>query len=138
MRPSLDERHFRVVHLPALLRRRVEVLLAIFGPLERPAETHRRPRQEQLLRIEHHDLRPEAAADERRDHLHLRLEQTQPLRQAVANRNRRLRGVPDRQLFRARVPSRDDGAILHRRGDAAVVAESRRLIRTSAFARALA
>ena len=38
------ERHLGVVHLPALLRRRVEVLAAILGPLHRPSEAHRRPR----------------------------------------------------------------------------------------------
>ena len=122
--PVLRQRHLGLVHLSALLRRRVEVLLPILGPLERPLEPHRRPRQQQLLRVEHHDLRPEPAADERRDDAHLRFEQAEHLRQAVPDRNRRLRRVPDRQLLGPRIPFHRDGAVLDRGGDAAVVQET--------------
>src|SRR2546422_4619528 len=41
-----------------------------------------------LLRIKHHDLGPEAAAHERRDHAHLGLEQAQHGREPVADGNR--------------------------------------------------
>ena len=44
-------------------------------------------------------------------------------RQAVADRDRRLRRVPDGQLLGAGVPLRDDRAILDRRDSAAVVEE---------------
>ena len=103
--PVARQRHFRVVQLAALLRRGVEVLLPILGPLDRPAEPHRRPGNQQLLRVEHHDLRPEAAADKRRDDADLRLEQAEACGQAVANRDRRLRRVPDRQLFGLAIPA---------------------------------
>ena len=109
------------MHLPSLLRRRVEVLLPILGPLERPVEAHCRPGQEPLLRIEHHDLRSEPAADKWRDYAYLRFEQAEHPCQAVPDRDRRLRRVPDRQLLRASVPLDGDRAILDRRGDAAIV-----------------
>ncbi len=125
--PSVTrQRHLRVVHLPALLRRRVEILLAIFGPFDRPAEPHRRPGHEQLLGVEHHDLRAEAAADKRRHDPDLRLQQPELRREAVANRNRRLGRVPDGELFGLRVPLRDDRTILHRRCRAAVVEQPAR------------
>ena len=76
---------------------------------------------------------PEAAADKRRDDADLRLEQTESSGQAVANRNRRLRRVPDRQLFRLRVPMREHGAVLDRRRRAAVV-EKAAVMTTSARA----
>ena len=47
-------------------------------------------------------------------------------RQAVADRNRRLRRVPDGELFRSRVPRGDDAAVLDGRRRAAVVAEPAR------------
>ena len=100
------QRHLCVVHLPPLLRRRVEVLLAILGPLQRPVQPHRRPRKEELFRVEHHDLRPEAAADERRDHVDLRFEQSEHRCKPVANRDGRLRRVPDRHLLRLSRSSR--------------------------------
>ena len=120
------QRHFGVVHLSAFLRRREKVFLPIFRPLERPAEPDRRPRDDAFFGIEHHDLRPEAAADERCDHLDLRFEQAEHLRQTVANGNWRLRRVPDRQFFRARIPSRDDRPILDRSRNPAVVMKTPR------------
>ena len=64
-------------------------------------EPDRHPGQQHFLGIEHHDLRAEAAADERRDHPHLALAQAQHAGQAVADEHRRLRGVPHRQLVGA-------------------------------------
>ena len=40
------QRHLGFVHLAALLRRRVEVLTAILGPLDRTSEAHRHPGHE--------------------------------------------------------------------------------------------
>ena len=117
------ERHLCVVHLSPLLRRRVEVLLAILGPLQRPIQPHRRPRQQHLFRVEHHDLRPEAAADERRDDVDLRFQQSEHRRKPVSNRDGSLRGVPDRHLLGLSVPVDRDGAILDRGRNAAIVME---------------
>ena len=60
-----------LVHLAALLVDRDEMLLSIFGPLDRPAQLHSRVRHEQLVGVEEHDLRPEPAADIGRDDLDL-------------------------------------------------------------------
>ena len=68
--PNLD-----LVHLAALLVDRGEVFLAILGPLHGPAELHRGIRDEELVGIEEHDLRPEAPAHVGRDHLDVRLRQ---------------------------------------------------------------
>ena len=50
-----------LVELPALVARADEVLEAVLGPLDGPAEPHRRVRDQDLLGIEEHDLRAEAA-----------------------------------------------------------------------------
>ena len=65
-----------LVHLAPLLVDRGEMLLAVLGPLHGPAELHRGVRDQKLVGIEEHDLRPEAATHIRRDHLHLRLRQS--------------------------------------------------------------
>ena len=67
MRPVASHGDLDVVELPALLARADEVLEAVLGPLDGPAEPHRRVRDQDLLGIEEHDLRAEAAADVRRD-----------------------------------------------------------------------
>jgi hypothetical protein len=54
-----------------------EALLPVLDPLEGAPQAHGRPRQEHLLGVEHHDLGPEAAADERGDDSNLGLEQAQ-------------------------------------------------------------
>ena len=104
--PVPVHRQLGLVHLPPLLRRRGEALQPVLDPLERPAEPHRGPGEEHLLGIEHHDLGPEPAADERRDHPHLRLEQAEHAGETVPDGNRRLGGVPDGELLGARVPRR--------------------------------
>ena len=68
-----------------------------------------------LLRIEQHDLRPEAAADERRDHPHLALAEAQHAGEPVAQEDRRLGGVPHGELAGARIPAGHDAARLDRR-----------------------
>ena len=65
------QRHLRVVQLPALLRRGVEIFLPVFRPFQRFIQANRGPWQQDFLRVEHHDLRAETTAHERRDHIHL-------------------------------------------------------------------
>ena len=67
----LAQRDLRVVDLQALLRRRDEVLAAVAHPLDRPQQPQREPGDQHFFGVEHHDLRAEAAADERRHHPHL-------------------------------------------------------------------
>ena len=98
------ERHLGVVDLAALMGGGEEMLEPVLDPFDRPVELHRHPRQQHLLGIEHHDLRAEAAADERRDHPHLPLAQAQHAGEPVAQEHRRLGRVPDRELIGARVP----------------------------------
>ena len=69
---------------------------------------------------------PESAADEGGNHLHLRFGQAEHAGQAVADGNRRLGRVPDRQLFALRIPRRRHGAVLDRRRGPAVVEEPAR------------
>src|SRR4029077_1216380 len=114
---------FRVVDLAALLRGGEEILLALPGPFDRPTEPHRGPRHQDLLWVVHHDLRPEAATDERRDDPDLRLEEPEQLGQAIPNGDGRLGRVPYRQLLGTRVPARRDGAVLDCGGRPAVIAE---------------
>ncbi len=118
------ERDLGVVNLAALMRGRKEMLEPVLDPFHRTVEPHRDPRQRHLFRVEHHDLRPEAAADERRDHAHLPLAEAEHRGKAVANEHRRLRGVPDRHLVGAGVPLRHHAAGLDRRGNAVLVAKA--------------
>ena len=55
------------------------------------------PGKQHLFRVEHHDLRAKAAADEGRDHPHLVLGEAQHPGQPVADGDGRLGGVPDGQ-----------------------------------------
>ena len=118
------ERDLGIVDLAALMGGGEEVLPAVLDPFHRPVELHRRPRQHHLFRIEHHDLRAEAAADERRDHAHLPLAQAQHAGKAVANEDRRLGGVPHGELVGPAVPAGDDPARLHRDGCPVLVVEA--------------
>ena len=118
------ERHLRDMHLAALVGGRREVLEAVLDPLHRPGERHADPRNQHLLWIEHHHLRTEAAADERRHYPHLVLAQPQHAGQAAADDDRRLRGVPHGQPFVVAVPVRHDAPGLHRARSAMVVDEA--------------
>ena len=118
------ERDFGVMGLATLLRRSKKMLEPVLDPFDRPVEFHCRPRNHHLFGIEQHDLRPEAAADERRDHPHLPLAQAEHAGEPVAQENRRLGRIPDRELTGAGVPMRDDAAGLDRRRGAVVVAEA--------------
>ena len=66
-----------VLFLAALVRGGDEVLPAVLGPFDRPAEPHRGHRHHDLLRPRMHDLDSEATADIRCDHLDLRQRQAQ-------------------------------------------------------------
>ena len=92
------EAHLHLVDLRALLVDRGEMLLAVLGPFHRAAELHRRVGHEELVGVEEHDLRPEAAADVRSDHLDVRLRQPEQNREAAADRGRRLGRVEDGEL----------------------------------------
>ncbi len=69
--PVVVEAHLDLVHLPAFLIDRCEMLLAVLGPLDGSAQLHRRERDQQLVRVEEHDLRPEAPADVWSDHVYV-------------------------------------------------------------------
>ena len=131
------KRDLGVVGLAALLGRGEKMLEPVFDPFDRAIELHRRPRDHHLFGIEQHDLRPEAAADERRDHPHLPLAQAEHPGKPVAQEHRRLRRVPHRELIGARVPIGDDAARLDRRGGAVIVVEAAAMT-CSARARAAA
>src|SRR3984893_1919215 len=109
--PSIaGERALGVVNLPTLVSGGEEMLAPVLDPLDRPAQLDRRPRQQDFLRVEHHDLRAKAAADERRNHANLTLAQAQHAGEPVADEHRRLGGVPDGKLVGTGVPLRDDTA----------------------------
>ncbi len=115
-----------VVNLRTLLGRRNEVLGAVARPFDRSTEPDRRPGDEHLLRVEHHDLRPEAAADERRHHPHLVLREPEHRGETIADRDRRLRRIPDHQPLVAWIPRGDDRAPFERRGRTPIVDQAAR------------
>ena len=115
------ERDLGVMDLAALMRGGEEMLEPVLDPLHRTVEPHRYPRQHHLFRIEHHDLRPKAAADEGHDHAHLPFAQAEHGGKAVPDEHRRLGSVPDRHLRAARVPLRHHATGLDRRRDAVLV-----------------
>ena len=116
--------HPHVVDLAALLVGGREVLAAIFGPLDRAAELHGRERHQQLVRVEEHDLRPEASTDVWCDHLHRGLGQAEEHRQAAPDRGGRLGRVIDRELAFAFQPPGPDRSRLQRVGAAALEPQS--------------
>ena len=116
-----------LVHLAALLVDRGEMLLAVLGPFDRPAELHRRVRHEQLVGVEQHDLRPEASADIGRDDLYLGLGQPEQHGEPAADRGRRLGRVVDGQLPFVVRPAGPHRPRLHRAGGAALVSEVKAL-----------
>ena len=111
--PDLD-----LVHLPALLIDRGEVLLAVLGPFDGPAELHRRERDQQLVGVEQHDLRSEAAAHVWSDDVYIRFGKTEEHGQAAPNRGRRLGGIEDGEPVLGLRPARPHGAAFHRAGGA--------------------
>ena len=100
------------------------MLGAILDPFDRPLQSYCQPGQQHLLGIEHHDLRAEAAPDERCHHPHLALGKLQYGGEAIADHHRRLRGVPYCQLLGLGVPIGNDTARLDRRRAASVIVEA--------------
>ena len=108
----------------AAVRRGHVVLAPRLDPLDRPADLCGERGHEHVLVVEV-DLRPEAAADVRRDAAHLRLGDAEDERgHQQAHDVRRLRGHPDRVLAGRRLVLRRRAAGLHRRRDQALVDEA--------------
>src|ERR1041384_124578 len=91
----LVERDFRIVDLSTLMCSGDKIFSAVFDPFDGSTQFHRGPRDENLFLIEHHDLRTESAADERRDHAHLPLGEPEHARESVSGHYGSLRGIPD-------------------------------------------
>jgi len=105
----------RVVDLQPLVVGGDEVLAPVLDPLHGPVQLHRRPGDEDLLRVAHHDLGAEATADVGGDHPDVLLGQPQQLAEIVADPDRRLGAVPHRQLAHLRIPLGHDATALHGR-----------------------
>jgi len=122
--PVAVEANLDLVHLSPFLVDRGEMLLAVFGPFDGPAQLHRRERDQQLVRVEEHDLRPEAPAHVRGDHVNVRLRKTEEHSETAADRGRRLGGVVDREPVLGLGPSRPYRAALHRARGPALEAQT--------------
>ncbi len=118
------KRNLGVMDLAALLGGGEKMLEPVLDPFDRAIQPHRDPGQRDLFRIEHHDFRPEAAADKGRDDAHLPFAEAEDAGQAVADEHRRLRRVPDRHVLAARVPLRHHAARLDRGRNAVLIAET--------------
>ena len=101
---GLVEPDLHVVDLAALLIGRDEVLAPVLRPLHRASERDRGVRDQDLLRVKEHDLRPEAASDVGRHDFHVELGQSEKSGEAVLDGQRRLRRVPDSQDASPSVP----------------------------------
>ena len=106
--------NLHVVELAPLVARADEVLQAVLRPLDGPAEPHRRVGDQDLLGVEEHDLRAEAAAGVRDDDLHVELRQPEDPRQAVLDGERRLGRRPHAEVPGPRIVLRHDAARLDR------------------------
>ncbi len=112
-----------LLQLPALVRRRDEVLAAVLDPLDLAVQPPGRPRHQHLLRPRVHDLHPETAADHGRDALDLAGRQPELGGHRCADAGRRLgRGV-DAHRAVGRVPAGVDALALHRHRRAALDVE---------------
>ena len=92
-----------------------EVLVALLDPAHRALQPPREVRDQDVL-VEGRPLAAEGAADLGLDHTDRRLGQPQRLREVVAQRVRRLRGVPAGERALAAVPGGDDTPRLERSG----------------------
>ena len=119
------DRDFEVPILLALVVGGGEALAAVLDPFDRRAEQHGRRRHHQLLRIER-VLRPEAAADMRRDHAHLAFGEAERVDDDALGLVRHLGAVPDREQVLGGVEAREHGAGLDRMAAALVDAEALR------------
>jgi hypothetical protein len=102
-----------------------EALAAVLDPFDRRAEEIGRRRHHQLLRIKR-VLRPETAADMRRDHAHLAFREAKRVDDDALGLVRHLRAVPDREQVLDVVVARKHGAGLDRMAAALVDAEALR------------
>ena len=102
-----------IVELAAFLSRGDEILLPVLDPFDRSLQLQGEPGDEHFFGVEHHDLGTKGAADEWRDDPHLVLGQTEHAGETIADGNRSLGGVPDRQPPTAVVPVCDHAPILH-------------------------
>ena len=94
------------------------MLATVLDPLDRAAEQAGGEGDQHLLRVDQEDLDAEAAANVRRDHGDRGLRQLELFGDHAAGRDRRLRGVPNRELIEACVVAGDDAPGLHRLGRA--------------------
>ncbi len=111
---GLVESHLDVVNLAAFLVGRDEMLAPVLHPLHRAPERDRGVRDEDLLGIEEHDLRPEAATDVGGHDFHGELGQSEESSEAVLDGQGRLRRIPDAQDAPPGVPLGHDAAGLDR------------------------
>src|SRR5262249_54235320 len=102
-----------VVHLPALVVDGKEVFGAVFGPFDRAPQLHGGIRDKELVRVEEHDLRPEATAHVGRDHLDRGLGQPEEHGQPAPDGGGGLCRVVHQQPALAGVPAGPDGAGFH-------------------------
>ena len=112
-RPVLPRRELDFLDVIAAMRRRLVVLAARLGPLDRAVQPHRAEARDEVRRIRR-DLAAEAAADFRGDHAELVLRHAGDDRAEEAQDVRVLRRVPERQLARRAAPLRERRARLHR------------------------
>ena len=108
------EPNLNFVHLASLVVDGGEVLLPVLGPLHRAPEPHGGERNQQLVGVKEHDLRPEASADIGGDHIDVGLRESEPNREAAADRCRRLRGVIDGEAMLRLGPAGPDCPRLYR------------------------
>ena len=118
------QRDFRFMDLAAFLCRRVKILLAILDPLDRLPQLHGNPGQDHLFGVEHHDLWPKTAADERCNHPDLFFRKPQHRGDPIANRNGCLGRVVHRKLFSFGIPTGHNPAIFHRGRGATVIVKA--------------
>ena len=90
-----------------------EVLAPVLDPAQRPAGAHRRPRDRDLLGLEH-ALVAEAAAHVGGDHAHVRLVEPQELREPGADEMRHLGGCVHHELSLALVVAGEHRLAFHR------------------------
>ena len=115
--------HHDLVDLPTLLGRPDEVLPPVLGPLDRDAEAARRPWDQDLLRIELHDLDAEATADVGRHDVDPVGVHAEERGQPRSDAGRGLRRVVQQQPVLGLVVLRHDGPALERHRRASFDAE---------------
>ncbi len=118
------EANLDLVHLATLLVDRGEMLLAVLGPFDRVPQLHGCERDQQLVRVEEHDLRSEAPAHVWGDHVDVRFGKPEEHGEAASNRGRRLRGVVDGESVVGFRPSGPHRSAFHWARGAALEAQT--------------